>query len=95
MPAQCRRATGKNGPPDLGRATRQVMAGEIGRTEGGQHLGQAGRGHAGQSVGEQQFERRGRPGQPRLRQMEVAHGRADMAVTKQTLDGVDIDAGFE
>ena len=27
--------------------------------------------------------------------MEVAHGRTDMAVAKQTLDSVDIDAGFQ
>ena len=31
----------------------------------------------------------------RLRQMKVAHGRADMAVTEQTLDGVNIDARFQ
>ena len=45
MPAQCRRATGKNGPPDLGCAPRQRLAGEIARTESGEHLGQAGRIH--------------------------------------------------
>ena len=45
VPAEHRRTAGQNGPPDLGRATRQFTAGEIGRTEGGQHLGQAGRGH--------------------------------------------------
>jgi hypothetical protein len=27
--------------------------------------------------------------------MEVAHRRADVAVSQQTLDGVDINAGFE
>jgi len=95
MPAERRRAAGENGPPDLGRATRQGMTGQIGRAEGGKHLGQAGRCHAGQSVGSQEFEGRGRPGQPRLRQMEVAHGRADMAMAEKALDGVDIDAGFE
>lgn len=27
--------------------------------------------------------------------MEVTHGRADMTVTEQALDGVDIDTGFQ
>src|SRR6185369_4060 len=42
MPAERSRAAGENGPPDLGRAPRQRLAGEIGRTEGGEHLGQTG-----------------------------------------------------
>ena len=95
MPAEHGRAAGENGPPDLGCATWQIMAGKIGRTEGGEHLGQAGRCHAGGSVGLKEFEGRGRPSQPRLRQMEVTHGRADMAVAEEALDGVDINAGFE
>ena len=28
-------------------------------------------------------------------QMNIAHGRADMAVAEQALDGMDIDAGFQ
>lgn len=28
-------------------------------------------------------------------QMKIAHGRADMAVAEQALDGVDIDTGFQ
>lgn len=27
--------------------------------------------------------------------MEIAHGRADVGVTEQALDGMDVDAGFE
>ena len=30
-----------------------------------------------------------------LRQVEVTHGGADMTVTEQALDGVDIDTGFQ
>ena len=56
MPTERCRAAGKNGPPDLGCAPRQVMAGEIGRTEGGEHLGQAGRLHASR-LGRQQLKR--------------------------------------
>ena len=70
MPAQCRRATGKNGPPDLGCAPRQRLAGEIARTESGEHLGQAGRIHEVLSWACQQLQRRSRAGQMGLRQME-------------------------
>ena len=56
MAAERCRATGKNGPPDLGRTPRQRLAGQIGRTEGGEHLGQAGRCHAGGSVWLKEFE---------------------------------------
>lgn len=94
MAAQRRRAAGDDGAPDLGCTARQGLAGEIGRTEGDQHLGQTGRLHASRS-GRQQLKRRSRTGQVGLRQMEVAHGRGDMAMAKQTLDGVDIDPGFQ
>ncbi len=86
---------GENRVPDLCAAARQSLRGEVGRAEGFEHLGQTGRFHARRSVGRQQFERRGRAGQTRARQMEVAHRRADVAVSEQALDGVDIDAGFE
>src|SRR6185369_526695 len=46
-------------------------------------------------VGRQQLKRRSRAGQTGLRQMKVAHGRTDIAVAKQTLDGVNIDTSFQ
>lgn len=90
MPTEHRSAAGEQALPDLGGSPRQGMVGQIGRTEGGQHLGQAGR-----SVGLQKLEGRGGSGQLLLRQVEIAHGYADMAVTEQTQDGVDIDTRFE
>ena len=93
MATERRRAAGEDGAPDLGAATGQRVRREIGRTEGGKHPGQAGWCHG--SVRGEQIERGGGAGQPGSRQMEVAHGGADMAVAEQALDGVDVDTGFE
>jgi hypothetical protein len=69
---------------------------KIGRAEAREHLGQADRWHAlALLIGTEQIERRSGAGQARAGQMEVAHRRAHMAVTEQTLDGVDVDPGFE
>jgi hypothetical protein len=98
MAAQRGGATGEDGTPDLGLGRRKIVRGEIGRTVATQHLGQARAGwptsaQSGQGI--EQFERRGGAGEAALRQMQVAHGGADMAVPEQALDGVQIDAGFQ
>ena len=73
------------------------MAGEIARAVATQHLGQADTATHGRSGGQgiEQFERRGGTGQTVPRQMQVAHGGADVAVPQQALDGVQIHPGFE
>ena len=62
------------------------MPGEIVRAEGGEHPGQTGGAAHGPSVRRgEQFERRGGVREPGLRQMQVAHGGADVAMAEQAL----------
>ena len=85
---QRRRAATEDGTPDSGLRRRKIVRGEVSRAVPAQHLGQA-RGVAHErsvGLGIEQFERRGGAGQAVLRQVQVAHGGADVAMAKRAVD---------
>ena len=94
-------ATGKNGAPHLGLGNRQGMSGEISRAVTAQHVGQAhpggGANHVERSARRQveQVQRRRSASQTSARQMHIAHGRADVTVAEEVLDGRQVHAGFD
>ena len=97
MAAQRGCATADDGAPDLGLRRRKIVGGEVSRAVAAQHLGQPAQWTHGRSDGHgiEQFERRGGAGQAVPRQMQVAHGGAEVAMTEQALDGVQVDASFQ
>jgi hypothetical protein len=101
MTAQCGGTAREDGAPNLRLGGGQGMGGEISRAMTAQHLGQSHARHGGNHLERsarwrvEQFQRRGGAGQMRARQMQIAHGCADVTVAEEALDGRQIHAGFE
>lgn len=96
------RATGNNTPPRLGLWRVQRVLGQIRCAELAQHIGQGGASHGnrcGLQLGQtgEQVQRIHALGRSELRadQVQVALRGADVAMTQEATDGVQVHAAFE
>jgi hypothetical protein len=101
LAAQGGGAARENGAPHLRLGNRQGMGGEIRRAVTSQDLSQArlggGASHGWRSARGrvEQLQRGSGAGHTAARQMHIAHGGANVAVTEQTLHGRQVHAGFD